>query len=141
MGKKVTVIPAFRKDSSTSPEKKEDKLRVAAYARVSTDHDDQLGSVENQIEHYTAYIKQNPEYLFAGVYHDDGISGTGTKLRTGFLTMIRDCDNGKIDLIITKSISRFARNTEDCLRYSRHLKSIGVGIWFEKDYITNFKTE
>lgn len=89
---------------------------------VSTDTDEQATSYETQVKHYTSYIKNNPDWDFAGVYADDGISGTYTKKREGFNSMIKSCMKGEIDMIITKSISRFARNTVDCLNYIRKLK-------------------
>ena len=109
------------------------KLRVAAYARVSTDSDEQLESLKAQREHYERYIKSNPEWEFAGLYYDEGISGTKMEKRTELLRMIRDCKQGRIDFIITKSISRFARNTVDCLELVRKLIDIGVYIYFEKE--------
>lgn len=109
------------------------KLRVAAYARVSTDSDEQLESLKAQREHYERYIKSNPEWVFAGLYYDEGISGTKMEKRTELLRMIRDCKQGRIDFIITKSISRFARNTVDCLELVRKLIDIGVYIYFEKE--------
>ena len=90
---------------------------MAAYCRVSTDQEEQLLSYENQVNYYTKFIKDNPLYTFAGVYADEGISATNTKKREEFNRMIADCRDGKIDMIITKSISRFARNTLDCLNY------------------------
>lgn len=107
-------------------------LRVAAYARVSTDSDEQLESLKAQREHYERYIKSNPEWEFAGLYYDEGISGTKMEKRTELLRLIRDCKQGRIDFIITKSISRFARNTVDCLELVRKLIDIGVYIYFEK---------
>ncbi len=112
------------------------KTRVAAYCRVSTDQDEQLNSFENQVDYYTKYITGRPDYQMIDIYADEGISGTNTKKREGFNRMIADCEAGKIDLVITKSISRFARNTQDCLFYSRKLKSLGVGIIFEKENIS-----
>ncbi len=109
------------------------KLRVAAYARVSTDSDEQLESLKAQREHYERYIKSNPEWVFAGLYYDEGISGTKMEKRSELLRMIRDCKQGRIDFIITKSISRFARNTVDCLGLVRKLIDIGVYIYFEKE--------
>ena len=109
------------------------KLRVAAYARVSTDSDEQLESLKAQREHYEHYIKSNPEWVFAGLYYDEGISGTKMEKRTELLRMIRDCKQGRIDFIITKSISRFARNTVDCLELVRKLIDIGIYIYFEKE--------
>lgn len=97
--------------------------------------DEQLSSYENQVKYYTKYIKQHPDYDFAGIYADEGISGTNTKKREQFNKMIADCRDHKIDRIITKSISRFARNTLDCLNYVRELKALGIGITFEKENI------
>lgn len=108
---------------------------MAAYCRVSTDQEEQLLSYENQVNYYTKFIKDNPLYTFAGVYADEGISATNTKKREEFNRMIADCRDGKIDMIITKSISRFARNTLDCLNYVRELKELGIGILFEKENI------
>lgn len=110
---------------------------MAAYCRVSTDQEEQLLSYENQVNYYTNYISENPLYEYAGTYADEGISGTNTKKRDEFNRMIADCRAGKIDMIITKSISRFARNTLDCLNYVRELKDLGIGIIFEKkDFYT-----
>lgn len=134
MGKSVTVIKASPKTVSKSKNGVR-KLRVAAYCRVSTDQEEQLNSFENQVSYYTAYINGKPEYEMAGIYADEGISGTSTRKRTDFNRMISDCEKGKIDLIIVKSISRFARNTQDCLSYSRKLKNMGIGVFFEKENI------
>ncbi|MDI6881159.1 MAG: recombinase family protein, partial [Desulfitobacteriaceae bacterium] len=106
----VTVIPAKPKYELNGLQGT-NKPRVAAYCRVSTDNEDQLSSYEAQVSHYTAHIKNNPAWEFAGVYADEGITGTNTKKRVEFNRMIEDCMAGKIDMIITKSISRFARNT------------------------------
>lgn len=111
------------------------KRRVAAYARVSTDEDEQLNSYENQINYYTRYIQSRPEWEFVGLYSDEGISGLNTKKRDGFRQMVEDALNGKIDLILTKSISRFARNTVDTLVTIRQLKDKGVEAYFEKENI------
>ena len=108
----------------------EQRLRVAAYARVSTDSLEQEDSLENQTAHFTAYIQRNPSWEFVGVYSDRGISGFKED-RPGFQQMIKDAKAGKIDLIIVKSISRFARNTETMLKVTRELKDIGVGVLFE----------
>ena len=108
---------------------------MAAYCRVSTDQEEQLLSYENQVNYYTTYINENPLYEYAGTYADEGISATNTKKRDEFNRMIADCRAGKIDIIITKSISRFARNTLDCLNYVRELKELGIGIIFEKENI------
>ena len=116
----VMLIPARRQVGSNARKQEEEKpkLRVAAYCRVSTDSDEQATSYEAQVEHYTEYIQKNPDWEFAGIYADDGISGTNTKKREEFNRMIDDCKAGNIDMIITKSISRFARNTLDCLNTS-----------------------
>ena len=111
------------------------KRRVAAYARVSTDEEEQLSSYEAQVDFYTRHIKDNPEWDFAGVYADEGISGTSTKKREDFKRMITDALDGKIDLILTKSVSRFARNTVDTLTTVRKLKENGVEVYFEKENI------
>ena len=108
---------------------------MTAYCRVSTEQEEQLLSYENQVNYYTKFIKDNPLYIFAGVYTDEGISATNTKKREEFNRMIADCRDEKIDMIITKSISRFARNTLDCLNYVQELKEIGIGILFEKENI------
>jgi DNA invertase Pin-like site-specific DNA recombinase len=111
------------------------KKRVAAYARVSTDEDEQLSSYEAQVDFYTRHIKSNPEWEFASVYADEGISGTNTKKRDNFNRMVADALDGKIDLILTKSVSRFARNTVDTLTTVRKLKEKGVEVYFEKENI------
>lgn len=111
------------------------RKRVAAYCRVSTDQLEQLSSYEAQVAYYTNYINSNPEFEMAGIYADEGISGTNTKKREQFNKMIEDCKAGKIDMIITKSISRFARNTLDTLNYVRTLKELGIGVIFEKENI------
>ncbi|MHB1151380.1 MAG: recombinase family protein [Eubacteriales bacterium] len=113
------------------------KKRVCAYCRVSTLNDEQFGSFELQCSYYTEYINNNPEWQLVEIYADHGISGTTTANRNNFKKMIQDCKDGKIDLIITKSISRFARNTLDCLNYVRDLKSLinPVGVIFEKENI------
>ena len=121
--KKVTTIPASRTRFTSTPITEKKKRRVAGYARVSTDHDDQFTSYEAQIDYYTTYIKSRDDWEFVKVYTDEGISGTGIRKRLGFQSMIEDALNGKIDLIITKSVSRFARNTVDSLTTIRKLKA------------------
>ena len=111
------------------------KKRVAAYARVSTDSDEQLSSYEAQVDFYTRHIQSNPEWEFVNVYTDEGISGTNTKKREGFNRMVADALDGRIDLILTKSISRFARNTVDTLTTVRKLKEKNVEVYFEKENI------
>ena len=110
-------------------EAKVKKPRICAYARVSTDSIKQGDSLENQVTTYETLIKSNSEYEFAGVYADQGISGTSEN-RPEFQRMMADCRAGKIDLIITKSISRFARNTTIVLNYTRELKQLGIGVYF-----------
>lgn len=135
---KVEIIPA-----SIFPDAKlrNRKLRVAAYCRVSTDEDDQLQSYENQVRHYTSEIEKNPEWINVGIFADEGITGVMTKKRDEFNRMIDLCREGKIDRIITKSTSRFARNTVDSLRYIRELKGLGISIYFEKENIDTLKMD
>lgn len=109
--------------------------RVAAYARVSTTFEEQLGSLKAQIEYYEKLIMGNKEWVFSGIYYDEGITGTSYAHREGFQKMIRDCELGKIDMIITKSISRFARNTLDTIKTVRKLKELNIGVYFEKENI------
>lgn len=111
------------------------KKRVAAYCRVSTDSDAQLGSLENQMKAFRDQVALHDDWELVNLYTDEGISGTSTRHRTGFRQMIEDCKAGKIDYIITKSISRFARNTMDCLKYVRELQAMGVQLFFEKEGI------
>ena len=135
MAKKVTTIPATLGRFDSKPIATAKKRRVAAYARVSTDSEEQATSYEAQIDYYTKYIKARPEWEFIGIYTDEGITATNTKNRDGFKQMVEDALAGKIDLIITKSVSRFARNTVDSLTTVRELKEKGVEIFFEKENI------
>lgn len=132
---KVHVIPAKERRIEQFLEDKKNRKRVAAYARVSTDDAEQLNSYEAQVSFYTEHIQSNPEWQFVKVYTDEGISGLMTKNREGFQEMITEALAGKIDLIITKSVSRFARNTVDTLTYVRKLKEKGVEVYFEKENI------
>ena len=109
--------------------------RVAAYARVSVERGRTLHSYSAQVSYYNELIQKNPEWEFAGVYSDLGISGTGIEKRNDFKRLLQDCEEGKIDIILTKSISRFARNTVDLLNVVRHLKELGVEVRFEKENI------
>ena len=129
----VTVIPA--KAQTDISRSKYQQLRVAAYCRVSTEQEEQQSSYQVQIAYYTDLINRKKEWSLVGIFADEGISGTQTKNRTEFKRMIRMCKNKKIDLVITKSISRFARNTVDCLEYVRQLKDLGIGVIFEKENI------
>lgn len=132
MAKKVTVINAVSGSRHTHPQQ---KLKVCAYARVSTGTKAQAESYATQVEYYTEKIESNPLWEFAGVYADEGITGTKVKGRDDFKTMIAACEEGDIDLILTKSITRFARNTVECIQTIRKLKAAGVGIYFEKENI------
>lgn len=135
MAKTVTTIPATLTRFTATPLNEQKKRRTAAYARVSTDSDEQFTSYEAQIDYYTNYIKGRDDWEFVGVYTDEGITGTNTKKREGFKNMVTDALDGKIDLIVTKSVSRFARNTVDSLTTVRNLKEKGVEIYFEKENI------
>lgn len=141
MNKSVTVIPARRRVGNTVKMEDKPKLKVAAYCRVSTDSDEQATSYEAQIEHYTNFIRNNEEWEFAEIFADDGISGTNTKKREEFNRMIEECMAGNIDMIITKSISRFARNTLDCLKYIRQLKEKNIPVFFEKENINTMDSK
>lgn len=135
---KITKIPATINPLTHAPKDSPRKRRVAGYARVSTDSDEQFTSYEAQVDYYTNYIKSKPEWEFVKVYTDEGISGCNTKYRTGFKEMIADAMDGRIDLIVTKSVSRFARNTVDSLTTIRQLKEKGVECYFEKENIYTF---
>ena len=117
------------------PQPKTPKKKVAAYARVSTDNLDQKESLDAQKKHYEMYIKAHSTWEFAGLYFDEGVSGTKSETRNGLQNMLRDCNAGKINYILTKSVSRFARNTVDCLQIARNLKDKGIFIYFEKEHI------
>ena len=135
---RVTVIPASVNPFNHKPSHVLQKRRVAGYARVSTDSDEQFTSYEAQVDYYTEYIQSRSDWEFVSVYTDEGISGCSTKHREGFREMITDALNGKIDLIVTKSVSRFARNTVDSLVTIRQLKEKGVEVYFEKENIYTF---
>jgi DNA invertase Pin-like site-specific DNA recombinase len=139
--KNITLIPARKRVGSTAAKEKVKKLRVAAYCRVSTETEEQNSSYEVQVAHYTDFIKKNAEWEFAGIFADDGISGTNTKKREEFNRLIDECMEGNIDLVITKSISRFARNTLDCLKYIRQLKDKNISVFFEKENINTMDTK
>ena len=141
MAKSVKYIPATKNIFTAMPTMSISKRRVAAYARVSTDSDEQFTSYEAQIDYYTRYITKRDDWEFVKVYTDEGITGTSTKHRDGFNLMVKDALDGKIDLIITKSVSRFARNTVDSLTTVRKLKDAGVEVYFEKENIYNFDSK
>ena len=131
--RKVTVIPADPIYSQKDIRKK--SLRVAPYCRVSTNSEEQLDSYQAQIEYYTEKIAAQPEWTMVDMFADEGKTATSTKKRKDFLRMIKACEKGKVDLVITKSVSRFCRNTLDGLDYVRKLKRMGVGVFFEKENV------
>ena len=138
MGRKVTVIPPIAEMQGESRIDMRPK-RVAAYCRVSTDREEQEHSFETQKAMYTEMIMMKPSWQTAGIYADEGITGTVAKKRPGFMKMIEDCRKGKIDMIVTKSVSRFSRNNLDCLMYVRELKQLGIPIIFEKEGINTIQ--
>ena len=117
------------------------RKKVAAYARVSTDFGQQLNSLSAQVSYYSSYIQSNPEWEYVGVYADEGITGTSTKHRDEFNRLMEDCAAGKIDIVLVKSISRFARDTIDTLNATRHLKDMGIDVYFEKENIHSLSDE
>lgn len=133
---RIEANPLFLKTSNEFVKKK-----VAAYCRVSTDSEDQLNSYEAQIAYYTEAIAKNPNWTFAGIYADEGITGTATTKRKDFLRLMRDCEKGKVDFILTKSVSRFARNTVDSLMWTRKLRAKGIGVYFEEQALDSLKAE
>lgn len=135
--REIIVIPAS--ESLSFGGRRNRQMRVASYSRVSTDFEEQLTSFHAQKSYYTDLIMRTPEWTLAGTYADEGISGASAEKRPDFMRMIRHCKKGKIDLIITKSISRFARNTLDSIGYVRKLKAMGVGVLFEKENINTLE--
>lgn len=133
--KNVKIIPATLNLFTSAPKLFPDKRKVAAYARVSTDKEEQFTSYEAQVDYYTRYVKSRQDWEFVDIYTDEGISATSTKNRDGFNRMVQDALDGKIDLIVAKSVSRFARNTVDTLTTVRKLKNKGVEVYFEKENI------
>ena len=129
---RIVVIPAKSREET----QRTSCLKVVAYCRVSTDQEEQESSYEAQISYYTEKISKNPEWQMAGIFADEGITGTQAKKRPKFLKMIQKCRQRKIDVILTKSLSRFARNTVDSLNYIRELKALGIAIIFENANIT-----
>ena len=136
---KLIVIPPVRETVQSQAEKKQ--LRVAAYCRVSTDDEEQLTSYEAQMSYYTDKITSNPDWVMADVFADEGKTGTSVKSRKDFQRMIRQCRLGKIDLILTKSLSRFARNTLDTVKYTRELRQLGIPVIFEKENLNSISWE
>lgn len=140
MGKSITVIPAKKVQTSVLHQDRK-KIKVAAYCRVSTDQEEQLSSYENQVNYYREFISKHEDYELVDIYADEGISATNTKKRDAFNRLIQDCRAGKVDRIFVKSISRFARNTLDCIKYVRELKELGVGATFEKENIDSLDSK
>jgi len=140
ISRRLTAIPAKHQlpIHAMSPA---ERRKAAGYARVSTNEEEQQTSYEAQVDYYTKMIQGNPEWEYVGVYTDEGISATSTKKRDGFNQMVEDALAGKIQLIITKSVSRFARNTVDSLSTIRKLKEAGVEVWFEKEAIKTFDSK
>ena len=136
--RKVIVIPEKPELQKASSLRQQ---RVAAYCRVSTEEEEQQSSYENQCNYYTDLIMKNPQWSMVGIFADEGISGTSAKKRDNFMRMIKSCRQKKIDLILTKSISRFARNTVDCLHYTRLLKGWGIAVYFEKENINTLQED
>lgn len=141
MSRAVTMIPATKNRFTALPTASVARRKVAGYARVSTDSEEQQTSYEAQVDYYTHYIQSREDWEFVGVYTDEGISATNTKHRDGFKQMVKDALAGKIDLIVTKSVSRFARNTVDSLTTVRKLKEHGTEIYFEKENIFTFDSK
>jgi len=135
---RIVMIPAKAQEEIKKAAK---CLRVAAYCRVSTDDKEQKTSYEAQIQYYTNKINKNPDWQMAGIFADEGITGTQARKRPQFLKMIRLCRQGKIDVILTKSLSRFARNTVDSLNYIRELKMLGIAVISEKENINTLTAE
>lgn len=135
---RIVMIPARTQEEIKKSAK---CLKVAAYCRVSTDDKEQKTSYEAQIQYYTDKINKNPEWQMAGIFADEGITGTQAKKRPEFLKMIRLCRQGKIDVILTKSLSRFARNTVDSLNYIRELRTLGIAVISEKENINTLTAE
>lgn len=131
----VTAVPSIGA-SAAKADREYVKEPVAAYARVSTEKEEQEDSFERQVEHYTKMIQTNPKWSFVEVYADPGITGTKADKRPNFMRMIDDCRAGKIKKVLVKSVSRFARNTVDALTYIRELKDLGVSVYFESEYIS-----
>ena len=122
------------------PELKKRKM-VAAYARVSMETEMLLHSLSAQVSHYNGLIQKNPDWEFAGIYADEGISGRDTSHRDDFNRLLADCDAGKIDMVLVKSVSRFARDTVDTLTVTRHLKELGIDVYFERENIHSISDE
>ena len=141
MAKRITIRPQTISRETALPIGSTAKRKVAAYARVSTDHEEQQTSYEAQCDYYTRYIKSRSDWEFVGIYADEGVTGTSATKREGFTRMVKDALDGRIDLILTKSVSRFARNTVDSLTTIRELKAHGTEVFFEKENIWTFDSK
>ena len=141
MAVKVDVIKANTSLTDRRRKSVIERKRVAAYCRVSTDSEDQLHSYRSQVDYYTNMITNEKDWMMAGVYADEGITGTQVTKREQFQKMIKDCMNGQIDMVITKSISRFARNTLDTLKYVRQLKEKNIAVYFEDEKINTLSMD
>lgn len=138
--RRVSVIPE-RQGLSTGRTEEHPRLRVAAYCRVSTEQEQQQNSYEAQVTYYTQYIQNNPNWEFAGIFADDGKTGTNTEHRDDFQRLLEECRKGNIDLIITKSVARFARNTVDSIVTIRELKAMGIAVYFETEHINTLESQ
>ena len=141
MARTVTVLPPTINRETSAPIGSKAKRKVAAYARVSTDHEEQQSSYEAQVDYYTKYIQGRDDWEFAGIFSDEGVTGTCMAKREGFNAMVEAALAGDIDLILTKSVSRFARNTVDSLTTIRKLKEHGTEVYFEKESIWTFDSK
>lgn len=142
MGNEVSIIRAKSSlEDRRLKGKRLERKRVAAYCRVSTDDEEQLNSFSSQVKYYTELIEKEPNWMMAGVYSDEAITGTMVSKREGFQRMIKACVEGEVDMVITKSISRFARNTLDTLKYVRTLKEKGVAVYFEDEKINTMSMD
>lgn len=139
MKRVLTISAKTKPEMKNEPQKA--RIKVCAYCRVSSSSSEQMASYEAQVAHYTGYIQQNPEWEFVGIYADGGVTGTKKLGRIEFIRMLKDAEAGQIDLIITKSISRFARNTADCLETVRFLKDLGIAVFFERENINTLSAE
>lgn len=139
--RRVSVIPERQEYTQSHNQDNRARKRVAAYCRVSTEQEQQQSSYDAQVEYYTQYIQSNPDWEFAGIYADDGITGTNLERRDDFNRMVEECRRGRIDMILTKSVSRFARNTVDSIVTIRELKAMGIAVYFETERINTLESQ
>lgn len=138
---KVTIIKPRTSSQQTDKVEPSRKLRVGAYCRVSTRQEEQQQSFAAQVDYYTGLIASRPDWQYSGIYADEGISGTSKSKRLEFVRLMQDCEDKKLDMVLTKSISRFARNTQDCMEAIRRLKSLGIAVYFEKEKINTLQVD